>query len=173
MKNYTIAQKTNTPIGTIRLAASEIGLTMVALCGKEPAKTLSTSGAELASVNKIIGQVMEEITEYLIGQRKEFSVPIDWSSVAPFQKRVLEAALRIPYGDFQTYGAIALDLGNKNASRAVGAALGRNPMPLVIPCHRVVSANRHLTGFSAADGIKTKQWLLELEGHQVVAQKLV
>jgi len=86
---------------------------------------------------------------------------------------VLDLTRQIAFGEVLTYGEIARRLGKPAASRAVGAALGRNPMPLLIPCHRVVAANRSLTGYSAADGIKTKAWLLTLEGGKVVGQKLV
>ena len=173
MEKYSTKQNNNTPIGIIRVAASEKGLVRVELCGTLAVTQSDESGINLVLARETASQSMEEIIEYLNGQRREFSVPIDWSGFPPFQQRVLEAAMCIPFGEYKTYGEIARELGNPNASRAVGTALGRNPMPLVIPCHRVVAANGHLTGFSAADGVKTKQWLLELEGHQIVAQKLV
>ena len=91
----------------------------------------------------------------------------------PFQTKVLKRTLAIPFGQVLTYGQLATELDNPAASRAVGGALAHNPIPIIIPCHRVVAANGRLTGFSAAEGIRTKQWLLELEGRRVVGEKLV
>ena len=89
-----------------------------------------------------------------------------------FQREVLQLTLEIPFGEVRTYGELARTLGKSAASRAVGGALARNPLPLLIPCHRVVAATGALTGYSAASGIATKAWLLELEGHKIVSQKL-
>ena len=88
---------------------------------------------------------------------------LDWSRVSPFCRRVLEATCRIEYGQVRTYGEIAKELGNAKASRAVGAALGSNPWPLVVPCHRVVGAKGQMTGFSAHGGVKTKERMLAME----------
>ena len=173
MKTITILQRKNTPIGTIYVAASKIGLVRVDLCDSQTMTQSDQYASQPDIPHDIAFKALEEISDYLTKKRTRFTIPLDWSDQTPFQKRVLEIALMIPFGEVMTYGEIAHQLGNKNASRAVGAALGQNPMPLVIPCHRVVAANGSLTGFSAADGIRTKQWLLELEGHQVVAQKLV
>jgi len=91
---------------------------------------------------------------------------LDWSQVSPFCRRVLEVTCRIERGQVRTYGEIARELGNANASRAVGAALGSNPWPLLVPCHRVVGANGQMTGFSAHGGVKTKQRMLAMETDQ-------
>ena len=81
-----------------------------------------------------------------------------------FQQRVLHLTSAIPAGALRTYGQLARDVGSPHASRAVGQALGRNPVPIVIPCHRVVGSNGRLTGYSGGRGIESKRWLLRLEG---------
>ena len=172
--NKTIAHRwQNSEIGTIHVAAGISGLCIVDLLGSQepPVNSQESTGAS-SQADEIADFGLRQILEYLQGKRRNFDLPIDWSAITAFQKRVLEFALQIPFGETCTYGQVAVSIGNANASRAVGAALGRNPMPIIIPCHRVVAANGHLTGFSAADGIRTKQWLLQLEGHKIVAQKL-
>lgn len=114
----------------------------------------------------------QQILEYLTGTRRDFELPLDWSSITGFQSDVLHLTYEIPYGEVRSYGEVARALGKPAASRAVGGALARNPMPILIPCHRVVAASGALTGYSAADGITTKSLLLELEGHRIVGQKL-
>jgi methylated-DNA-[protein]-cysteine S-methyltransferase len=105
------------------------------------------------------------LLEYLNGNRNQLDIPVDWSIFQPFQKAVLELTCNIPFGTINTYGQISALLGNVHNSRAVGTALGRNPIPIIIPCHRVVGADGSLRGYSAPGGIKTKAWLLALEGH--------
>ncbi|HQM54742.1 MAG TPA: methylated-DNA--[protein]-cysteine S-methyltransferase [Anaerolineaceae bacterium] len=110
--------------------------------------------------------------EYFAGQRKAFDLPLDWQSIRGFQREALLQLLKIPYGEVRTYGEISRALGKPAAARAVGMALAKNPLPILIPCHRVVAASGHLTGFSAGDGLNSKAWLLQLEGHRVVTEKL-
>jgi methylated-DNA-[protein]-cysteine S-methyltransferase len=173
MSNFVVIGKSDTPIGRVQVTAGEAGLREVCLLGSQPMIDISSDNENQRSkAYAVASQALKEIIEYLSGKRTTFDVFLDWSAVTPFQKRVLEAASQIPYGEIRRYGEIAKSLGSINASRATGAALGKNPMPIIIPCHRVVAANGHLTGFSAADGIRTKQWLLELEGHKIVDKKL-
>jgi methylated-DNA-[protein]-cysteine S-methyltransferase len=106
----------------------------------------------------------EELTRYLAGERVVFDFPIDWSWATPFQRNALEVVRNIPYGKAESYGSVASLLGKPSASRAVGGALGRNKVPLVIPCHRVLASGGKLGGFSSRNGLKDKLLLLELEG---------
>jgi len=122
--------------------------------------------------NEVLTSCRRQFEEYFAGHRKTFDLPLDWKTISGFQFEVLSLTRRIPFGEVRTYGDIARDLGKPAASRAVGKALGQNPLPILIPCHRVVAASGHLTGFSAADGITSKTWLLQLEGHRIVAEKL-
>lgn len=162
-----------TAIGAVRVTASEQGVCQIDLPGRKYQRGASPENDAPAQAQQHASAAMAQILEYLNGKRRFFDIAIDWSFTTPFQKDVLEITHFIPFGVMLTYGQIAEKLGKNSASRAVGGALGRNPMPIIIPCHRVVAANGNLTGFSAAEGIVTKQWLLELEGHKIVAQKLV
>jgi methylated-DNA-[protein]-cysteine S-methyltransferase len=111
-------------------------------------------------------QALEQIDEYLTGKRKSFDLPIDWSVLTSFQAQALRATFEIPYGEVRTYGEIALDLGKPRAARAVGRAEATNPMPLVLPCHRVIGADGKLHGYGTGNGLETKAWLLKLESSQ-------
>ena len=120
----------------------------------------------------LILQANTQLLEYLEGKRTVFEIPLDWESIRGFQKDVLQLTLSIPIGEVRTYGQIAAQLHKPGSARAVGTALAMNPIPILIPCHRVVSANGHLSGYLGSKGIATKQWLLEREGHRIVGQKL-
>ncbi|MDA8441676.1 MAG: MGMT family protein [Peptococcaceae bacterium] len=105
-----------------------------------------------------------DIQKFLAGQCAELCLPVDWAWASPFQKEVLQAVQQIPYGQAETYGSLAAKLGKPEAVRAVGGALGRNRVPLVIPCHRVLAAGNKLGGFSSRHGLQDKVSLLDLEG---------
>ena len=101
---------------------------------------------------------------YFDGERVELRAPMEFPPVSPFRRRVWEVTARVPYGEVVTYGEVAVRAGCPGGARAVGGALARNPVPLVVPCHRVVSADGGLGGFSAVGGVETKRRLLALEG---------
>lgn len=103
----------------------------------------------------------EQLREYFAGDRRRFELDVDFTGLTEFQSSVLEAAERIPFGDTVTYGELARRIDRPDASRAVGAALGRNPVPIVVPCHRVVRSDGTLGGYTAGTGYKEQ--LLELE----------
>jgi O-6-methylguanine DNA methyltransferase len=105
-----------------------------------------------------------EVLEYLKGKRQNFTIPIDWESMRPFQRKALKAVFKIPYGQICTYAQIAAKIGHADAPRAVGRANATNPMPLVIPCHRVIGMDGKLHGYGGGDGLPTKTWLLHMEG---------
>ncbi len=166
MKTLTIGSALTPNLGEIWFALSEAGLAAL--------QFPSSREAFIQSVQTRFGAVPQEdpqktaplaaqLQEYAAGQRKTFQTAIDWSAFAPFQRQVLQHTLQIPYGQTQTYGQIAAALGNPRAARAVGRAQATNPMPLVIPCHRVVGANGSLHGYGAGKGLETKQSLLEME----------
>jgi methylated-DNA-[protein]-cysteine S-methyltransferase len=108
-----------------------------------------------------IDDVRRELDEYFEGKRREFDLPIDLR-VAAFNEEVLHELARVPYGVTTTYGALAAKVGRPNAARAVGTVMNRNPIPIVLPCHRVLGANGSLTGY--AGGLDRKLQLLQLEG---------
>lgn len=114
-----------------------------------------------AAARRLIEQTREELAEYLAGERVFFSVPVDLSGTPPFQRRVLEAARRIPFGEARPYAWVAERIGHPHAVRAVGTALGRNPVPLIVPCHRVWRSDGGLGGYLF--GAELKRRLAELE----------
>lgn len=156
----------STPLGTIWVAVSEKGLVAVEI-GDDLGtlvESLKRSGASFIQVDETkTTEEVKQISEYLRGERETFSLKIDWSMMTPFQEKALRATFGIPYGHLITYGELAAQLGNPRAARAVGRAEATNPMPLVIPCHRVLGADGGLHGYGAGEGLKTKAWLLELE----------
>ncbi|MFH1625721.1 MAG: methylated-DNA--[protein]-cysteine S-methyltransferase [Pseudomonadota bacterium] len=107
------------------------------------------------------------ITRYLRGVMVDFEFSLDLSHHTEFQRRVWEVTRSIPYGEIRTYGWVSKKLGSPKSFRAVGTALAQNPLPIVIPCHRVVRSNGELGGYSAAGGINLKARLLKMEGHKL------
>lgn len=112
---------------------------------------------------QLLLEACRQLREYFAGQRRSFQLPLAPQGT-PFQQQVWQALAEIPYGETRTYGEIAEAIGRKGASRAVGAANHRNPLPIFIPCHRVIGANGSLTGY--AGGLETKRFLLALESGQ-------
>jgi len=110
-----------------------------------------------------LDRARRELDEYFAGGRRAFELPIDWQLVHGFGRQVLEATVRIPYGDAATYKSVAASAGSPRAMRAAGNALGANPMPVVIPCHRVLRTGGGMGGYTG--GLERKRFLLELEGH--------
>lgn len=112
--------------------------------------------------------LIERLQAYAEGAYDDFlDVPVDLSRFTPFQRRVLERARRIPLGATMSYGQLAAAVGAPGAARAVGQSMAANPIPLIIPCHRVISASGSLCGFSALGGVRTKQRILQMEAHLV------
>jgi len=115
--------------------------------------------------------IIQKLRSYCSGKKVSLSrVPMDWSSLTPFQQKVLRAAARIPYGSVDTYGGLARKIGSPRSARAVGNALGRNPFPLFIPCHRIIKGDGRIGGFSGIAGVPLKKKLLRLEGISMVWQ---
>lgn len=106
---------------------------------------------------------LKQVVEFLKGRRRTFDIPIDFSDFTHFQQVVYRAVKEIPYGETKTYGAIAQEVGKPRAARAVGAANGANPVPIIIPCHRLLGKDGSLRGYGGKGGIATKRWLLDLE----------
>ncbi|HNB52747.1 MAG TPA: methylated-DNA--[protein]-cysteine S-methyltransferase [Anaerolineales bacterium] len=156
----------DTPIGTVYLVANERGLVSVDFGVSEAqffAQIQKNFGVTPEYAPELLSHHASRIQDYLLGKRTTLDLPYDISSLTPFQQQVLHAALQIPRGQVYTYADIARKIGNPNAVRAVGQALGRNPVPIVIPCHRVVAANG-MGGYSGGGGLATKRKLLVLEG---------
>lgn len=151
------------PIGVLKLVASEKGLVAIVWENDNPRRVRLGDAVEEA-LHPVLVRTEMELQEYFAGTRRAFSVPLDMRGT-PFQKQVWEALLAIPFGETRTYGDLARQLGNSEASRAVGAANGRNPIAIIVPCHRVIGATGNLTGF--AGGLEAKGHLLSLEGAKI------
>ena len=118
-------------------------------------------GSKVLRAPKAVDETRRELSEYFEGDRTAFDVPVDVRFDA-FRLRVMDELARVPYGEVTTYGALAARAGNPRAARAVGTFMNRNPIPIVLPCHRVVGANGSLTGYGG--GLERKERLLQLEG---------
>ena len=108
-----------------------------------------------------------QVTRYFEGKRVDFEADLDFTAGTPFQRRVWEAVCAVPYGQVRTYQGLAMAIGRPQATRAVGTAVGRNPIPLLVPCHRVVRGDGGLGGFRAHGGVKLKRAMLEMEGVRI------
>lgn len=150
----------STPIGELVLVASDTALTAVHFPTSRhgPPSPLS-GGAERG--NEVLVRTREQLEEYFAGARTAFDLPLAAEGSA-FERRVWDLLRTIPYGTTTSYAVLARRLGDAKATRAVGAANGRNPIPIIVPCHRVVGARGELTGFGG--GLERKRWLLEHEG---------
>ncbi len=168
----TYAELTDTPIGPVSFIAGDRGLQRVAFMTLKSLKRSVDARATSPSLTGLqtLSDVMQELNAYFFGLRKTFSIDLDWQVLTGFQLEVLTRTAAIPYGQVLTYGQLAHELGTPGAARAVGSALGANPMPLVIPCHRVIGSNGQLRGY--AGGLEMKAFLLSLEGHSVQAGRL-
>ncbi|MGH9717072.1 MAG: methylated-DNA--[protein]-cysteine S-methyltransferase [Candidatus Acidiferrales bacterium] len=163
-----------TPIGVCAIAWRELlGSSPAVLWFQLPETTAAVTEARIASKSGArkaatpppqIGTLIENIRKHLAGELQDFrGVPVDLSAAAPFARQVLEATRQIPPGSTVTYGELARSVGRTDAARAVGRIMGSNPVPLIIPCHRVVAAGGKSGGFSAPGGRTTKAELLAIE----------
>jgi O-6-methylguanine DNA methyltransferase len=168
--------RTGSPIGDLILAATAEGLREIEFAshlseaaiaarlrerGLQPVRLERLEDAD-PSVRPILERAAQQLREYFGGQRSRFDVPLDWGTMAPFQRSVLEATAAVPFGRVDTYAGIARRIGKPGATRAVGNALGRNPIPVIVPCHRVIRSDATLGGYTG--GLNIKQHLLSLEG---------
>jgi methylated-DNA-[protein]-cysteine S-methyltransferase len=153
-----------TPLGELTLVAEDGALSGVYYPGHWTRPDRATFGERSPSGFE---EVERQLGEYLAGSRTRFGLPMRAAGDA-FQRRVWDAVARIPYGQTTTYGEIARELGAPELAREVGAAVGRNPLSIVVPCHRVVGKDGKLTGY--AGGLRRKRFLLELEGIPVAPE---
>lgn len=160
----------DTDFGTCGIAWTEHGLARLQLPEADGAATERRLRARAGSTRSNAppagpARAIEQVRRYAAGANVDFSgVTLDLGGVAPFQRRIYEATRRVGWGQTSTYGALAREVGVPGAARAVGQAMGHNPVPIIIPCHRVLAAGGKVGGFSAFGGAIAKQRLLALEG---------
>lgn len=154
------------PLGPLLIATTAAGVCEIdfgrGMTIDQFAKLLTERGYDPVFDQQAIQPVVSELTDYFQGHRKTFDLPIDYSRLTPFARAVLQATAAIPTGGVATYSDIAKQIGKPGASRAVGNALGHNPIPIILPCHRVVPANRSIGNYTG--GVDIKVTLLSLEG---------
>lgn len=160
--------KFSSPIGIIKVARTAKGICFVWLNQNQCSDFKEIIEKKFGSIpvedNTCLKKVEDDFQRYFDGSLKKFSLPLDVSVGTPFQKKVWKLLLKIPFGQVRSYKWVAEQIGRPNASRAVGNANGRNPIPIIIPCHRVIESNGGLGGYSS--GIETKKKLLIHEGIQ-------
>lgn len=145
----------DTPLGRLTLTANDSGLDGLFFPGRAPER------AEAARRPERFDRAFIQLHEYFAGQRTRFDLTLALSSGTPFQQSVWRQLLSIPYGETLSYSQLAVRLGRPDRVRAVGAAVGRTPLPIIIPCHRVLASDGKLTGYLG--GLQRKRWLLDLE----------
>lgn len=158
------------PMGKLFVARTDKGLCRVSFREREDdlLHELECCGSIPELDSQRVDIVRRQLDEYFEGKRKRFRLPLDPVFVSDFQRRVLESASNIPFGETWSYGDVAADIGNPRASRAVGNALGRNPIAIVIPCHRVVPADGTLGGYTG--GTQIKRMLMSIEGTRLAGE---
>lgn len=149
----------DSPLGRLLLAASTQGISGVYF--EQHRHFKGSAGWARMDEHPVLLAASQQLSEYFAGQRREFTLPLDLSAGTQFQQTVWQALLKIPYASTESYSGLANQIGNPRAVRAVGAANGRNPVSIIVPCHRVIAANGALTGY--AGGMQHKQALLNLE----------
>ena len=153
------------PLGPLWVAITPRGVATIHYGGEPPAgelrRLVRVYGPGVVPDHKRSSALARELDQYFRGRRSAFDIDVDLSGLTLFQRRVLAQTAKIPFGDLRTYRAIAKRIGNERASRAVGGAVGANPVPIIVPCHRVVATDGTLGGY--AGGLAAKRTLLEIE----------
>ncbi len=159
MTTYDSIIRLDSPIGRIEVTARDghiIGLD-IERDGGLPHDN------EAENSSPVLAVAAQQLQEYFRGERQAFDLPLSLSGT-PFQSSVWSELNSIPYGAVRSYGEVGAATGRKTAGRAVGGAVGANPIPIIVPCHRVLASDGRITGYSGGNGIPTKVWLLDLEG---------
>lgn len=155
----------DSPVGTLHVAATAAGVVSVAWEGQdwEPRVAAAVS-PRIVPLPARVDEARRQLDDYFAHRRTTFDLPVDWSLSAGFRRTVLQVLVDVPYGQVVTYRDLAERTGRPGASRAVGGAMASNPVPIIVPCHRVLQTGGGLGGYSGAGGLDTKRTLLVLEG---------
>ena len=162
-KLFTFAAPT--VMGRFKIVASSVGLRRVCWLGEKitSAGSLCPVSQATLGIKRLLKTTAKQLADYCKGQDVRFTTRLDLSLLTPFAQKVLRTLAKVPYGKTITYGELAKRAGSEKAARAVGSVLARNPLPIVVPCHRVLASDGSLGGFSAPGGVKFKSKLLNLE----------
>ena len=156
----------DSPFGELVVAETSKGVVKISFGQESPEEVVEelawTVSPRILESRRRLDPVRRELDQYFEGQLDRFTVPLDWQLIHGFQTRVLRATASIPYGETRSYGEVAAEAGNRRAFRAAGTALGRNPLPLIVPCHRVLRAGGVIGNYGG--GPEMKEALLKLEG---------
>jgi methylated-DNA-[protein]-cysteine S-methyltransferase len=153
-------RRIDSPIGRIEVVGN--GEAIVALSIERDGMLPHDGVAERPDA--VTDRAAAQLEEYFAGHRRDFDVPVSLDGGTPFQRAVWEQLVELQWGEVISYGELGMATGRATAGRAVGGAVGSNPVPIIVPCHRVLGANGVITGYSGGEGIPTKAWLLEHEG---------
>ena len=155
----------NSPIGVLKITAEEEYITGLSLCVEEVENMASSEDMGAIPATPLLQEACHQLTEYFAGERTTFNLPIKYPHGRPFQHSVWNALREIPYGETRSYEDIAVAIGSPKAVRAIGQANTRNPILLLVPCHRVINKNGNIGGFGC--GVEVKKQLLQLEGVKI------
>ena len=152
-------RRVESPIGRLEITSDGDAITGLSISrdGHLPFEELTENS------NEVLDRAAQQLTEYFAGARKDFDLPISLAGTA-FQQSVWNQLNGLGFGEVTSYGELGLGTGRATAGRAVGGAVGANPIPIIVPCHRVLATNNRITGYSGGEGIPTKAWLLAHEG---------
>jgi len=168
---YQSIFKTAWGYGTV--LATEAGICKIDLPTVNPV-TISGSKDNIHQSSPLTEQVVDMLRIYFLGQKQAFeAVPVDLGSVTQFRAEILSFIRSIPYGETRSYGQVSLMAGSPGAARAVGGAMASNPIPVIVPCHRVIAADGRLTGFTAPGGLVLKKILLQAEGIEFKGERVL
>jgi methylated-DNA-[protein]-cysteine S-methyltransferase len=157
-------KRVDSPLGRIEITSDGVAITSLAI---ERAGTLPYD-EQGENSNKLLDLAAKQLAEYFAGKRLSFELPVAFHGTT-FQESIWGQLAEIPFGEVMSYGELGIASGRASAGRAVGGAVGANPIPIIVPCHRVLASNRKITGYSGGNGIPTKVWLLDHEGIEHVA----
>ena len=150
-----------TPLGRLLLTSRAGWLTAIVIGGEAGAAVPPAAAAGAAC--PVLARAARQLQEYFTGHRRNFDLPLALPAGSPFRQRVYRLLCRVPYAGTLTYGELAAQAGSPGAARAVGQVMASNPLPIVVPCHRVIAAAGGLGGYSGGEGLPTKAWLLAFE----------
>ena len=155
----------NTGQGRAAVVATERGLCRVCLPGEDAGMLFTQENLDFLPPSRLTEQAARMLTKYFKGEPQQFElIELDYDIPGVFRQRILDSIRSIPFGQVRSYGEVAAAAGAPRAARAVGGAMAANPLPIVIPCHRVIAGDGRLTGYSAPGGLLLKKFILQMEG---------